>query len=267
MSLAYQLQRIAREYGFVQRKRLSQSFLIDEGVLAREAEYASPEGKLVLEVGPGFGFLTRKLSEAGARKIIAVEKDARLIPILKKELSDCSNVELIHGDFLEGAYEAEVVVSNVPYSISSPFLFKLAGMRFEHAILCLQKEFVERMLAQPGAKEYSRLSVTAQTCFRIRLIEIVPRTAFYPPPKVDSAIIELRPTGKKVEDDVGRLILLLFQHKKKTVRAALADAAEELGISKENARKIAEELGFADRRIFTLSRDDFSHIAHILKNQ
>jgi len=267
MSLIREIKRISSAYGFVQKERLSQNFLIDEMVLNREVAYASPKDAVVLEVGPGFGFLTRKLSEAGARKVIAVEKDARLIPILEKELAGFANVEIVHGDFLEGEFKADVVVSNVPYSISSPFLFKLAGSSFGRAVLCLQKEFVERMLAGPGTKEYSRLSVTVQARFRMRLLERVPRSAFYPRPKVDSAIVELVPTGERLDAGVERLLLLLFQHKKKTLRAALADAAEELGISKEDARRLAEESGLADRRIFTLSRGEFSHLAQMLGSQ
>jgi len=263
MSLSAEMRRISSQYGFAQRKALSQSFLIDERVLAREAKAAGPEGKLVLEVGPGFGFLTRRLAEAGARKVVAVEKDRRLIPILEEELSDLANVEIVHADFLEKGFEAEVVASNVPYAISSPFLFKLAGMNFGRAVLCLQKEFAERMLAKPGEREYSRLSLSSQAAFGIEFLGRVPKSAFSPQPKVDSAIVRLAPTGGGLGEKAAKLALLLFQHRKKTVRAALVDSAEALGISKGEARALAESSGIAGRRVFSLSRADVDRLASL----
>ena len=261
MSLINELKRISSQHNFRQSKRLSQSFLFDERVLVREAEYAALQDKVVLEIGPGFGFLTKRLASAGAKKVIAVEKDARLIPVLEREFVKFPNIEVVHSDFLEGSFKADVVVSNVPYAISSPLLFRLATMRFERAILCLQKEFVDRMLAKPGTKEYSRLSVTSQAVFKIRLLERVPRSAFYPQPKVDSALIEIIPTGEKLNEKTARLVLLLFQHRKKTLRAAISDAAEALGMTKEEARSIAEKSGFSARRVFTLTKEEIVTLA------
>lgn len=266
MSLLPELRRISSQYGFAQKKRLSQSFLIDERVLSREASYANSKGKTILEIGPGFGFLTKKLAEAGAKEIVAVEKDPRLIPVLENE-PGLANLKLINADFLEmKPAKFDIIISNVPYSISSPILFKLAEMKFERAILCLQKEFVERLLATPGTKDYSRLSITSQACFKMKLLEKVPRSAFHPPPKVDSAIIELIPTGEKLDEKTGGLVQLLFQHRKKTLKAALADSAEALGITKEDARNLAEKSGLSSRRVFTLSKEEFSVLSSALSS-
>ena len=232
---------------------------MDDRILDREAAEAGVRSRVVLEVGPGFGFLTKRLAAAGAKEVIALEKDERLIPILEAELAPYENVRVIHADFLKWKPEKfNVFVSNVPYSISSPLLFKLAELDFSHAILCLQKEFVERMLAQPGESEYSRLSLTSQARFGIRHLGKIHRTCFRPSPKVDSALVELVPTGKKLTPETEKLILLLFQHKKKTVRAALSDSAEQLGITKDEARKLAEKSGLSDRRVFTLTKEDFA---------
>ncbi|MDD5317798.1 MAG: 16S rRNA (adenine(1518)-N(6)/adenine(1519)-N(6))-dimethyltransferase RsmA [Candidatus ainarchaeum sp.] len=264
MSLLPELNRISRQYGFLQKKKLSQSFLVDERVLRREAGYLSPKGKTVLEIGPGFGFLTRELALAGAKRIVAVEKDSRLMPVLEAELSGFGNVELVNADFLETGVEADLVASNVPYSVSSPILFKLAETRFERAVLCLQREFVSRMLARPGEKEYSRLSLASQAALGIEFLERVPRSAFHPPPKVDSAIIRVSPTGGTLSGGERMLALNLFQHRKKTVRAAMSDSAEALGISKAAARLAAEKSGFAKARVFSLSRENVSRIASLL---
>ncbi|VVC72206.1 putative ribosomal RNA small subunit methyltransferase A [uncultured archaeon] len=266
MTLLPELKRISEQYGFLQKRKLSQNFLVEERVLKREASYCEPEGKTVLEIGPGFGFLTRELALAGAKKVFAIEKDYRLIPVLEDELSSFRNVELINEDFLEAEIPkgVEVVASNVPYSISSPVLFKLAEMSFSRAVLCLQREFVLRMLAKPGGHDYSRLSISSQTAFNLELMERVPRGVFYPPPKVDSSIIRLAPSGEKLSPVEEKLLLNLFQHKKKTVRAALSDSSEPLAISKEKARAIADSSGFSKRRVFSLSRGDLSLLASFL---
>jgi len=263
MSLLPAVRRIAGQYGFAFSRSLSQNFLVDERVLAREVEYAAPAGRTVLEIGPGFGFLTRMLAAAGAKSVVAVEKDADLIPILGAELAGCKNVEVVHADFLElrPPPPADVVVSNVPYSISSPLLFALADMAPSRAVLCLQREFVARMKAPPGSREYSRLSLSAQAAFRFEGVERVPAGAFYPRPAVDSAIVSLAPTGSPLSEPESRIASLLFMHKKKTVRSALADSAEALGMGKDGVRRAAEESGLAQRRVFTLVRQDVNRIA------
>ena len=265
MSLLEEVRRISSEHSFLAKKGLGQNFLIDERVLEREVRHAAVDGKTVLEIGPGFGFLTKKLA-AKAERIVAIEKDARLLPILRGELAGLGNVELVHADFLrwKAKEKFDVIISNIPYSISSPLLFRLAEMDFGRAVLCLQKEFVDRLLAKPGTKDYSRLSVTSQARFRIRLLERVSRSAFHPRPKVDSALIELVPTGRRLSPLEEKLVLLLFQHRKKTVRAALADSASQLGVAKEEAQRAAAAVGLAERRVFTLTEKEFSSIASAL---
>jgi 16S rRNA (adenine1518-N6/adenine1519-N6)-dimethyltransferase len=138
-------------------------------------------------------------------------------------------------------------------------------MDFERAILCFQREFALRMLAKPGGKEYSRLSLASQAAFTIELLEHVPHAAFHPQPKVDSAIVSLSPTGDPLSEAERQISTLLFQHRKKTVRASLLDSAEALRISKASAAEIAEKSGLAKRRVFSLSRDEVRLLSTFFK--
>src|SRR3989338_6092440 len=156
-------------------KRFGQCFLSDHRILNREVAYAGPDGKLVLEIGAGDGRLTRLLAQR-ARQMLAVEIDERMLPQLLGLPEKFVNLEILHADFLDLDFTGkrfEVIASNVPYSISSPLLFKLATMEFDRAILCLQKEFVDRMRAKPGDRDRSRLSVMSQLHFEIELLESV----------------------------------------------------------------------------------------------
>ncbi len=244
-------------FGITPRKKLSQTFLVDERVLAREVEYARVNGKEVLEIGAGTGNLTERLALGGARRVIAVEKDARLIEALGERLRAHPNVVVVHADFLDYEIEkTDVIVSNVPYSISSPLTFKLVDIGFERAVLCFQKEFAKRMVARPDTSNYSRLSVMSQLCFDARILETVPRGAFYPIPKVDSAIVELTKTGRTLAEFQKKFITALFTHKNKTVRNALIDSSKFLGKNKKQTREIAGRASAKERRVFTLSKEE-----------
>lgn len=241
------------------RKRLGQHFMVDGRVLQREVEYAGVEGKEVLEVGAGTGNLTKVIAEK-AERVIAVEKDRQLLPVLFAELSRYGNVEVVCADILKmDIPSVDVIISNVPYSISSPLVFRLPEAEFSHAVLCMQREFVDRMVAMPGTPEYSRLSVMAQLQFEIEVLEYVPRMAFRPMPKVDSAIVRLRKRGYVDEVD-GRIINALFQHKKKSVRAALSNSHSFLGIERERFKEIKDE-----RKVFKLSLEEIVDLCDFVK--
>jgi 16S rRNA (adenine1518-N6/adenine1519-N6)-dimethyltransferase len=241
------------KYGFAPRDALSQNFMIDERVLARIAAHAHGT---CLEIGAGFGFLTRELCKR-AEKVIAVEKDARLIPALREQLADCDNATIVHADFMDyNAPAVDTVVSNIPYSISSQIVFKLVRMRFGRAVLCLQREFAKRIIAAPSTRDYSRLSVMAQLSFKARIVERIPRSAFYPPPNVDSALIELVPTGYAPSEFESNTINALFQHRNQSVRNALLHSRHMLGASKESMKKACGTLKNAERRVVSLSKEE-----------
>ncbi|RLG20224.1 ribosomal RNA small subunit methyltransferase A [Candidatus Micrarchaeota archaeon] len=244
-------------------KRLGQNFLSDVRVLNREVDYAKPDSKLVLEVGAGDGRLTRLLASR-AKKVVAVEVDKRLVQRLLPLLVEFENLEIIHADFLELDLKGkhfDLVISNVPYSISAPLLFKLTGMNFTRAVLCLQKEFVDRMLAKPSDRKRSRLSVMSQLHFDIWGLEKVPHRAFKPSPKVDSAIIELRKKNFTATEFQANFINALFQHKKKRVANSLVDSAHMFGRSKQEVKKVANSLSLADERAFRLTNEQILKLA------
>jgi 16S rRNA (adenine1518-N6/adenine1519-N6)-dimethyltransferase len=176
-------------------KKLGQNFLIDKNIAELEVKQADIKNNdVVLEIGPGKGILTKVLSEK-AKKVIAIEIDKNLVNNLKKILPE--NVELIHGNALNIDFETlpkfNKIVSNLPFSISSPITFKFLEYDFELAILIYQKEFAERLTANSGSKNYSRLSVAIYYKSLCDVIRTIPKTCFKPQPKVDSSMIRMIP--------------------------------------------------------------------------
>ncbi|MGA2192263.1 MAG: 16S rRNA (adenine(1518)-N(6)/adenine(1519)-N(6))-dimethyltransferase RsmA, partial [Nitrospirota bacterium] len=180
------------------RKSLGQNFIIDPNIVGRIIDEADigPEDTVV-EIGPGQGAMTRGLAER-AKHLIAIELDERLLHRLKTELSDLKNIDLILGNALTFPYERLIgkvkVVANLPYYISSPMITRLIEVRekIDYLILMLQKEVAERITAPPGGKEYGYLSVMVQLWAGAEILFHVPREAFSPVPKVDSAVVRLR---------------------------------------------------------------------------
>ncbi|MEW6036419.1 MAG: 16S rRNA (adenine(1518)-N(6)/adenine(1519)-N(6))-dimethyltransferase RsmA [Candidatus Micrarchaeota archaeon] len=242
------------------KKSLGQHFLEDRNILALEAKLANPEHKTVLEIGPGDGRLTEQLLLLKPEKLIAVEKDARFAALLKQKFAGRADVEIVEADFLEfEPPKFDVAVGNIPYYISSDIVFRLAGMKFSHAVLMVQKEFAQKMAARPGEKNYGRLSVTSQLAFRVTLERTVLRHLFRPVPEVDSAIIILSPTGLRPSQFQENVIRWLFQHKNKTVRNALTHS------KMFDAAELEKLGGMAGRRVRTLSKEECLAIARALE--
>jgi 16S rRNA (adenine1518-N6/adenine1519-N6)-dimethyltransferase len=211
-------------------KRLGQHFLVDDGLLMRQLEAASlgPDD-IVLEVGAGLGTLTLELARVAGR-VITYETDHRLATALRSRLPP--NVDLRAEDALEATWPPFTkMVANIPYGISSPLLFKLLGSPFQLAVLMLQLEFAERLVARHGGKDYGRLTVSAARVCAVELLEVVPRTAFYPQPEVESALVRLVPReGFKVRDLAlfEELLRVAFSQRRKMLRNSLAGARGRL---------------------------------------
>lgn len=215
-------------------KRVGQSQLVEEEILERIAhKYAEVSSSdKVLEIGPGIGNLTSFLIE-GADKVFAVEKDERLVRILKQRLADRINLEIIKGDILEiDLPEFNKVVANLPYSISTPITFKLFGEDFQLGVLMYQKEFAERMVAPPGSSEYSRLSVMMGYRWDVEILEEVSPDSFLPQPEVSSAIVKIKPRGPEfqVEDEelFYNTVRAAFQHRRQKIRNSLYHSFREM---------------------------------------
>ena len=196
---------LLQKHGFQFSKALGQNFIVDSSVCPRMAELALGADKDfgVIEIGPGIGVLTRELSRY-AKKVVAIELDKRLIPILKETLSDCENTEVIHGDAMKLDLAALIkekfegmrvaVCANLPYYITSPIIMGLleAKLPLDNVTVMVQKEAAERLCAAPGDRECGAVSAAVSFYSKPEILFGVNRDSFLPPPKVDSAVIMLK---------------------------------------------------------------------------
>ncbi|ASJ00780.1 16S rRNA (adenine(1518)-N(6)/adenine(1519)-N(6))-dimethyltransferase RsmA [Thermococcus gorgonarius] len=259
------------KYNLRPNRDLGQNFLIVPDIIERNVDRAElSESDTVLEIGPGLGILTDELSKR-AGKVFAIEKDPRIVEILKREYS-WSNVEIIEGDAMKVEWpEFNKVVSNLPYQISSPVTFKLLNYEFEKAVLIYQLEFAERMVAKPGTRNYSRLSLMVRAKARAELVERIGRGAFWPKPKVDSAVVVLEPKPRSERVELNEnLTKALFQHRRKKVYAALRDSRHMIGLDKETFRRnreIIQKVPHSEKRVYELSPLDVLDIQdYLLEN-
>ncbi len=221
-----------------------QHFLVDDRVLDRLPSYATAVGadtEHVLEVGAGTGALTDRLLAVGER-VTAVERDPALVEFLREEFAaeiETGRLSLLAGDALSADLpEYSLSVSNLPYGISSPILFRLLP-RGRPLVVMVQREFAERMVAEPGTSEYGRLSVSTGHYAACEIVETVPREAFSPPPAVESAVVRALPRDPEYEvrDDAFFLdfVKALFTQRRKTLRNAIRNTAHISGLSDPEA--------------------------------
>lgn len=242
-----------------------QHFLIDEKVLDRIIKYGQLNSSdTVLEIGAGYGNLTEKLA-GKAGKVIAIEADAELA----SSLGRFENVEVIIGDAMKHHFPYfNKVISNLPYSISSPVTFKLLEYEFDIGILMYQYEFAKRMVAAPGSKDYGRLSIAVQYHANVRIIEVVPRLAFSAPPQVDSAIVRLvpQPPPYEVKDEnfFMKFIKAAFSQRRKKLRNAILNNAAYLGINDKTIEKLPANI--MDRRAETIFPEELAKLSDILSD-
>lgn len=223
--------------GLLARKGLGQHFLLDPSITRRIAQAAGPlAGETVLEIGPGPGGLTEALLEAGAGRVIAIEKDARFLPLLAElGAAHSGRLEVIEADALqadEAALLAErgitraLIASNLPYNVGTPLLVKWlkAPSPWRGPMtLMFQKEVAQRIVARAGEDAYGRLAVLAQARCRVDLAMTLPPGAFRPPPKVASAVVRLDPLEAPFEDvdALEWVTAAAFGQRRKMLRAAL----------------------------------------------
>ena len=249
---------VLRRHNFTFQKKYGQNFLIDPNVLQRVMDAAGvAEDDCVLEIGPGIGTMTQLLAER-AGKVVAVEIDRNLIPILEETLSPYPNVTVINEDILKldvrelisGQEGCPVkVVANLPYYITTPIIMSLleSGAPLENITVMVQKEVAERMQAGPGTKEYGALSLAVQYYSEPEVVANVPPNCFIPRPNVGSAVIRLTRYGTPPVQaaDAGKLFAIIrasFNQRRKTLANSLGNAPG-LGVSRERVAQVLEEMG------------------------
>lgn len=231
------LRQVIADHGLSARKSLGQNFLLDLNLTAKIARQAGDlTGVDVLEIGPGPGGLTRGLLSEGARKVLAIEKDARCLPALAEIAARYpGQLQVIEGDALEVDPLAHLrppirVAANLPYNVGTELLVRWLTPPtwppfWQSLTLMFQREVAERIVAQPGSKAYGRLAVLAQWRADARIAMSLPPEAFTPPPKVSSAVVHLTalPTPRFEADanTLSRVVAMAFNQRRKMLRAAL----------------------------------------------
>ena len=255
---------IKEKYGFRLTKSLGQNFLTDKNIIDRIIEGSGiTEEDLVIEIGPGIGVITYEASLA-ARRVIAVEIDRNLIPILEETLAERENIQVINSDILktdvnriiEDARKKDPkikgvkIIGNLPYYITTPIIMKLLeeGVKADGITAMMQKEVADRIKAAPGTKAYGALSVAVQYYCEIESVVNVPKEVFVPQPKVDSAVLNLkiRKAG--------------FGQRRKTLSNSLMgvkDITKEIVFESLNAAGIEPS-----RRAETLSLEEFAQLSN-----
>jgi 16S rRNA (adenine1518-N6/adenine1519-N6)-dimethyltransferase len=233
--ISAQTRALLSQHGIPLKKSLGQNFLTDMPILNKIVAAAQlTKSSAVLEIGPGLGALTERLA-AEVKKVVAVEIDPRLIPVLQQLFAAQANVKILHGDALQvdlagilqqHLQEADTihVVANLPYYAASPILIRLLEERLplHNIVIMMQKEVADRLVAKPGTKDYSSFTVLVQYFAAVEVVTPVPSHVFVPRPKVDSAVIKLTPRERPPVDVANEALFF------KVVRASFAQRRKTL---------------------------------------
>lgn len=275
---------ILQKYNFVFQKRFGQNFLVDTRILEKIIGAAGiTKDDCVLEIGPGIGTMTQYLCES-ARKVIAVEIDKTLIPILGDTLSEYDNVSVINEDILkvdinklveeENGGRPIKVVANLPYYITTPIIMGLfeSHVPIDSITIMVQKEVADRMKEGPGSKEYGALSLAVQYYAKPEIVTNVPANCFMPRPNVGSAVIRLTrhkevPVQVDNEKQMFRIIRASFNQRRKTLQNSVCNSPE-LSFTKEQVVSTLETMGLsATIRGEAMSLEEFGTFSNIISTK
>lgn len=263
-------------------KKYGQNFISDPSLLERIASVCDwQDDDVALEIGPGAGTLTRAIA-AHADRMLAIEIDKRLAPLLEESLSGCDNVKLIFGDALKSDLDALVrdelnhdgdykLVANLPYYITTPLIMHVLedSKHVDELVIMVQKEVGERLCAKPGSRTYGAVTVMVQYLATASRAFDVGRRAFTPPPDVDSTILHLvpykeRPIQAKDDAMMRRVVKAAFSQRRKTLRNSLAS----LGVDKASIATALEKAGIDEqRRAESLSGTEFVALSDAFTDQ
>ncbi len=257
-------------HGFRVSKRLDQHFLIDEALLPRIVSYAelSPDD-IVLEIGAGSGTLTRILAQH-VHHVFTIEKDPLFAQALKEEFDGNHQISIITGDAVKIEWpNCDKLIANLPYSISSPVIFKFVETQIPLALLMVQQEFAHRLVAQPNTKSYGRLTVMTAHSTCVELLETVSPLQFFPPPKVYSALVRItqRTTPQFIVENYqlfAQLVIALFNQRRKKIRTPLKSFLIKQGLRAPTINELLEKIPWTHQRPESLTPKQFSEIANII---
>ena len=271
-------------YGFKNTKSLGQNFLTDKSIIDRIIDGAEiGADDLVIEIGPGLGVITREAAQR-AKKVVAVEIDKNLLPILAETLGDLDNVTVLNQDILESDINAIIkdawedgmqgvkIIGNLPYYITTPIIMKLLedGVHADSITVMMQKEVAERIQSAPGKKTYGAISAAVQYYCQVETVVKVPRSVFIPQPNVDSAVLRLtvrreKPVALLDEALFFACIKAGFGQRRKTLLNSLMGVE---GMTKETAKAALEAAGIDPvRRAETLNLEEFAALSNEVKKR
>lgn len=270
---------LLQKNGFTFKKSLGQNFLINPEVCPAMADAACDKDTGVIEIGPGIGVLTAELSKR-AKRVVAIELDDRLKKILPVTLADCDNTEIIYGDVLKTDLKALIaekfsdcssvaVCANLPYYITSPIVMSLLESKLpvDSITVMVQKEAAERLCAKVGTREAGAVSAAVSYYAEPEILFGVGKESFMPPPKVDSAVIQLHirenpPVKVLDEAKFFRLIKACFAQRRKTLVNTVSNTA---GIDKESIKKALTQLGLSETvRGEKLTLEELAELSNLL---
>ncbi|EYE89759.1 16S rRNA methyltransferase [Fervidicella metallireducens AeB] len=280
MSLSSKTKEIVKHFEFKFSKNFGQNFLIDQNVLDNIINAAQlSKDTCAIEIGPGIGTLTQEMAKR-SRKVVTIEIDDTLIPVLNETLSDFDNIKILHEDamkidfnklIMDEGLESPNLVANLPYYITTPIITKILteNTGINRIVIMIQKEVADRIVAKPDTKEYGALSLLCQYYSDVSKICKVPPSSFIPQPKVESAVIKMdirKEPSVKVADE--KLFFRIIRDSFNMRRKTLWNTLKQLGIEEEKLKEALEEAGIdPKRRGETLSIEEFGKLSDCIKNR
>lgn len=264
------IQEILKQYDLKADKRFGQNFLIDLNVLNKIVATAEiTKDDFVLEIGPGLGVLSYELAKK-ANKLLSIELDKRLIEVLKENLAEFDNFEIVNYDALDYDFgqlpKNTLLVANLPYNVATLIIINaLESNRFKRLVFLVQKEVAQRFAALPATKNYGALSLIVQYYGHAKRIADVSPNSFFPAPKVTSSIVRIDiKEDAKANPELFKLIHIAFKHRRKTLKKNLIMAAYQPSLVLATIEKLGLKVTI---RAEELSLDDFVNLEQYLSNE